>query len=364
MSDQTSFVRNAWYVAAFASELQAGTLLARRMLDEPVVLLRRADGGVAALDDICPHRYVPLSIGKQLGDAIQCGYHGAVIGADGACRFVPGQHHVPSAMTRTYPALERYGLVWVWMGAAAAADPDAVPDLRWLTHPEWASATGYLHFGCDYRLVTDNLLDLSHESFIHLSTLDNGAHEVIADYPVAVDVDAGRRVFARREMPDVEAPPMFATVMGKPSRIDRLQIASYAPPMVNMTEAGYRPAGTNQPFRLLHRVMHLLTPETPFATHYFFTLSRNFRVDDPTITDIYTKATYETFHEDRAVLELQQQRLRERGEPLLPGMPIVLDAAPVQARRLLAAMVAAESAAPATIVRPPILVKELETAGA
>lgn len=364
MSNPTSFVRNAWYVAAFAPELQAGTLLARRMLDEPIVLLRRADGGVAALDDVCPHRYVPLSIGKQAGDAIECGYHGAVIGADGACRAVPGQAHVPAASTRTYPALERYGLIWVWMGAAAAADPDAIPDLRWLAHPEWASATGYLHFACDYRLVTDNLLDLSHETFIHLSTLGNGAREVIADYPVAVHVEAAQRVFARREMPDVEAPPMFATVMGRAGRIDRLQIASFAPPMLNMTEAGYRPAGTDQPFRLLHRVMHLLTPETASSTHYFFTLSRNFRVDDDTITDVYTKATYETFYEDRTVLELQQQRLRERGDPRLPGMSIVLDAAPVQGRRLLAAMLDAEAAAPATIVRPPVLVGELETAGA
>jgi vanillate O-demethylase monooxygenase subunit len=84
----TSFLRNCWHVAAFANELDAD-FLTRRLLDEPVLLLRTSGGTIAALDDHCPHRLVPLSVGKRVGDTVQCGYHGTVVGADGRCLRIP-----------------------------------------------------------------------------------------------------------------------------------------------------------------------------------------------------------------------------------------------------------------------------------
>jgi vanillate O-demethylase monooxygenase subunit len=163
----TPFLRNCWHVAAFAHELDAD-FLARRLLDQPVLLLRTAGGNIAALEDRCPHRLVPLSIGKRVWNAVQGGYHGTVVGSDGSCLRIPGQAHIPNnSATRTFPVLERFGLVWIWMGDPALADASLVPNLFWLDDAHWTAAKGYIHMRADYPLVTDNLLDLSHETYIH-----------------------------------------------------------------------------------------------------------------------------------------------------------------------------------------------------
>ncbi len=273
-------MRNCWQVAAFANELD-GAFLARRILNEPLILFRAANGDIAALEDRCPHRLVPLSVGHRVGDAMQCGYHGTIVAADGSCTKIPGQSSIPrNSATRAYPALDRYGLIWIWMGAPDFADSNLIPDLRWLNHPEWASSTFYMHFEADYRLVTDNLLDLSHETYIHQSTIGNREEEGIADFRVTVAHEEDRRIFCRREMPNIEPPPMWSATCTMADRIDRLQIASYVAPGINMTEAGYRTAGESTEYNVFLRVMHLLTPETEHSTHYFSASSRNYALDD------------------------------------------------------------------------------------
>ena len=356
------FLRNCWYVAAFANELDAD-FLARRILNEPIVLFRASDGTIAALADRCPHRLVPLSIGKRLGDTLQCGYHGTIVAADGSCVGIPGQTNIPaSSATRAFPAVERDALIWIWMGAAELADPALVPDLRWLDHPEWTAATGYVHFDADYRLVTDNLLDLSHETYIHQASIGNRVEETIAKFRATVTIENGR-VFCRREMPDIEPPPMFAATCEMGDRIDRLQIASYAPPGLNMTEAGFRTAGRADDFTLYLRIMHLLTPETERSTHYFFTSSRNYRIDDAALTELIRTGTVHTFGEDKFVLELQQQALAEHVDQTVPRMTIGLDAGPIQGRRLLAAALAREHADPTAVAHALPLVENLNRPG-
>jgi phenylpropionate dioxygenase-like ring-hydroxylating dioxygenase large terminal subunit len=345
------FVRNCWQVAAFADELKAD-FVARRFLDEPLILFRTNSGEVAALEDRCPHRLVPLSIGKRVGDAIQCGYHGTVVGSDGRCLRIPGQQHIPpTAATRSYPALARHGLVWIWMGDAALADPALVPDLHWLDHPEWATARGYIHMEADYRLVTDNLLDLSHETYIHETSIGNRAAESIADFTPTVTIERDRIVRSRRDMHGIDPPPAWVAWCNLSGKIDRLQIASYFPPGINMTEAGYRGSGTpGDDYTFLGRVMHLLTPESARSTHYFFTQSRRERLDDDAFTQSTARGTLATFTEDKFVLEMQQRAIEELGHPRVPHMTIALDAAPIQGRRLLDALIERERADPKAVV--------------
>ena len=139
-----SFVRNAWYVAGwstdFGDELVPLTLLAQNL-----VAYRTSDGQIAVLEDRCPHRLLPLSKGKRIGDTIQCGYHGMTFGADGACVRVPGQSNLPkSAYVDSYPVLERYGIVFIWMGDADKADPALAFDMpelgQGVARPPWGQA--------------------------------------------------------------------------------------------------------------------------------------------------------------------------------------------------------------------------------
>ena len=107
----TQFIRNAWYVAAWSKEV-GRNLLARRILDEPVVLFRQKDGTPAALLDRCAHKLAPLSMGRLVDDVVQCGYHGMEYDCTGQCVRVPGQERIPkSAKVRSFPLVERYNAV-------------------------------------------------------------------------------------------------------------------------------------------------------------------------------------------------------------------------------------------------------------
>src|SRR6266853_5381774 len=164
------WMRNCWQVVAFAKEI-GGKPLARTVCEEPIVLYRTAAGLAVALTDRCPHRFAPLSLGRVIGDQIQCGYHGLCFDHDGLCVRVPGQDSVPRARVQKYPLVERHGFAWIWLGDAERADADLIPDFHWMDDPAWAVAEGYHHFKANYQLVNDNLFDLSHESFVHEETI-------------------------------------------------------------------------------------------------------------------------------------------------------------------------------------------------
>src|ERR1700737_1545160 len=118
-----TYLRNAWYVAAWSDDLAEGQLLGRTILKEPIVLFRKADGNVAALEDRCPHRFAPLHMGKIVGgDRVQCPYHGLEFDASGACVRNPhGTKSIPPrARVRSYPVTEKHKAIWIWMGSERA----------------------------------------------------------------------------------------------------------------------------------------------------------------------------------------------------------------------------------------------------
>lgn len=352
MPEPTMWMLNAWQVAAFADEIGEG-LLPRRLCDRPVVLYRRSSGAVVALHDRCAHRLLPLSAGKRVGDDVQCGYHGMRFGPGGACTLIPGQELIPgTAAVVSYPVAERYGLVWIWLGEASAADPALIPDCHWMDSPGWVPSPGYLHIRANYRLVTDNLLDLSHESYIHERTIGNDASESIATYPVVTTREGDRLVRAHREMPAIKPPPMFRLMVGDAERIDRWQSAVYMPPGMHLTDAGVYPVGTPREAAAMQRVLHILTPETATTTHYFWAQCRNFLCDDAGLTARFQQVLAHTFDEDKQILELQQRSIDENPTLHVPNVAIRVDAAPMQGRRMLARFIEREQADPHAVAPP------------
>ena len=165
------FPLNAWYAAAWDHEV-GRNLLAKTIAGRPIVFYRTTAGRAVALADACWHRLAPLSMGKLRGDdEIMCGYHGICYDADGRATFMPAQDTInPSATVHSYPVVERHRYVWVWPGDPALADPDAVPDLHYNDHPDWAGDGKTIHVNCSYQLIVDNLMDLTHEQFVHGSS--------------------------------------------------------------------------------------------------------------------------------------------------------------------------------------------------
>ena len=169
------FLRNYWYVAATDSEIGRKPL-ARTILNEPVVFFRTEDGTPVAFEDRCVHRHLPLSMGRLVGDRLQCHYHGLQYDTAGRCVRIPGQDQIPStAKVKSYPVVERHRWVWIWMGDPALADPAKITDFHWLDDPDWGAKSSYLHVKSNWQLVVDNLLDLTHLAFVHETTIGNAA---------------------------------------------------------------------------------------------------------------------------------------------------------------------------------------------
>ena len=102
----TKYLANAWYMAAWSEEIGA-SLLHRRILGKAILLYRKENDHIAALDDRCPHRFLPLSRGERVGDSIRCGYHGLRFDAAGKCVHNPFAQKIPNgAVVRAWPTEE------------------------------------------------------------------------------------------------------------------------------------------------------------------------------------------------------------------------------------------------------------------
>ena len=330
------FMTDCWQVAAFSSEL-VDQMLARTLLDTPVLLYRTEAGTTVAMLDRCAHRHVPLSLGRKLGDVIECGYHGLQYGPTGNCLRVPGQTLIPErARVRVYPTVEKYKLVWIWMGDPTKADPALVPDVHWMEDPDWAVAEGYHFIDADYRFLVDNLLDLSHETFVHPETIGNSA---VADSPVSAKVIGKKTIRVHRDMYSCTPPPQFITLGGFTGPIDRWHTTYYTPPGFCIIEVGAVPAGDSDHSNGFEaRIINLITPATAKSSHYFWAHARNVRCDDVALTDTIRASIVTTFDQDKVILEAQQVEADRIGS-IDPGVVLGFDVGAVQGRRLLQAAI-------------------------
>jgi len=331
------WLKNCWYVAAFSSEI-GRNLLARTMLDMRVVMYRTADGRPVALADKCPHRGVPLSLGKLIDDTVRCTYHGLRIDPTGQCVRIPCQEQIPSAAkVSSFPVVDRYKFTWIWLGDPQKANPDLIPDVHWMDDPAWAACSGYTLTQANYQLFNDNLLDLSHESFLHERTIGN---EAVAEAPATSSADE-HEVRVHRKMPNCEPPPFYVKVTGFTTRINRWHTTIFKPPSYCLVENGSYPVDGTPAQALERRVMNLITPETPTSSHYFWGVARHYSLDDAELTEFIRHQTHQTFQEDEAMLQEQQRSLGEASGTAFP-VALKTDVGPIQARRLLARLIAEE----------------------
>jgi phenylpropionate dioxygenase-like ring-hydroxylating dioxygenase large terminal subunit len=339
------FMKNCWYVAAYERELKDGGPLGRTLLGEPVVMFRDSHGKAHALEDRCCHRHLPLSLGQVAGDRMQCGYHGLEFDATGTCVAVPGQSKVPpGAAIKAFPLVERYGFLWIWMGDAALADPASIPDWWWVGEPGWAFNPGaFLHIQCNYELITDNLLDLSHLGYVHTKTIGNSA---IVDFPVKTE-RRDDRVRMSRWIEDRPPPPLYAAGRGSDDNVDRWQIVETMPPAYSVVYAGCGPVGAGE-FGGEHeyedgirlRALNAPTPETEDSCFYFYGHVWDFRIDDASWKQKMYDDFLMTFMEDVEILEAQQASLAR--DPDRPLIDLNVDAPGLAARRMVADRIAAE----------------------
>jgi phenylpropionate dioxygenase-like ring-hydroxylating dioxygenase large terminal subunit len=336
------FLRNAWYVAALDAELQEG-LMPVKMLNERIVLYRKADGSPVALEDACVHRKLPLSMGRIKGDNVECAYHGMTYDGSGQCVRLPCADRIPKgARVHSYPIVSRYGFLWVWMGDPQLAQPSAIFGVDHYGDPSWGITRGdAMTVDCNYLYMTDNLLDPSHVAWVHPSSFGNAACE---SETVRVQADP-TGVTAFRWMRDVEVAPIYVPFVGFAGACDRLQHYEVRYPSHALIKATFVPSGAGGPQAERHEsafVMNsynFLTPVDEQHTRYYWFQMRNVRPDDPQASRLLADSVRSAFEEDRVVLNAVQQGFATTHSP---HIDIAIDSAPLRFRRRLRQLIDGE----------------------
>ena len=341
------FIRNTWYIAAWADELQEKPL-ARRICDDPVVLFRDQHGKAAALADRCCHRSAPLSLGSVVAGNIQCGYHGLAFDGSGACVAVPGQSYISDgARVRSYPVVEKDQFLWIWMGEAARADASAIVDFPYHNdHAHWPNKHDCYRINGNYMLMVDNLMDLTHLGYLHAKTVGgNPAAHVNAE--MKTDRTPTGIKFTRW-MRNSVPPPSYVKAAGFQGRVDRWQEFEWVAPSSVLQWTGAADVGTGacegaREGGFQFRLFHGLTPETETSCFYFWSCANGYRQNEPEATEQLYREIAPTFVEDKEMVEAQQARLSEFGEHGLVN--IVSDANRVIMRRFIDRLIAEEQGA-------------------
>ncbi|SHN43242.1 aromatic ring-hydroxylating dioxygenase subunit alpha [Cryptosporangium aurantiacum] len=346
----TSIVRNQWYVAAYGREI-GRDLFSRTICGESILFWRTEAGAVTAMSDRCVHRRFPLSEKPShlVGDTVVCGYHGFTYGADGVCVAVPGQTRVPrTARLRSYPVVEQDSFVWVFIGDPALAPSARIPRAPWLAQEGWTTVSGMEPLAARASLLIDNLLDLSHETYLHGGYI--GTPEV-AETPITTEVDEDAGIISvSRHMADAACPPFYAKSTGITGRITRWQDIEYLPPCLYTLHSRIAPVGVlpnadgTDPDAFHVEVVYAITPETEHSTHDFWAVARDFALDDQGVSDFLAENNRTVVLQDVTALDVLERVIADEADGY-QELSINIDTGGLAARRMMAKLAAAGSAA-------------------
>jgi phenylpropionate dioxygenase-like ring-hydroxylating dioxygenase large terminal subunit len=331
---------NQWYVVAESREV-GRQLLARTICKQPLALYRTTSGEIVVLDDRCPHRSYPLSAGTLIDDDVQCGYHGLRFNSAGTCIWAPGQDRIPSrAQAQLRPSVDDGVWVWVWMGDPNVPDRGRLPASPWFAEDAWATVHGMEPLPARFGLLIDNLLDLSHETFLHAGFI--GTPEV-AETPITTNVDeAAGVVFVSRHMESVQCPPFYSRSTGLQTPIDRWQDIEYHAPGYYLLHVRVAPAGAqpgpdaDHPQAAHVKVLYAITPIDDHNTLDFWAVCRDFSLDDADVDQFLSEMNRNVVLQDVVALSLIEQRLGDTWAP--DEVSFKFDAGSLAARRIVASL--------------------------
>lgn len=342
------FVKNIWYVAAWGYEVEEGALLGRTIAGENVVFFRGSDGQVKALENRCCHRSAPLSLGTLEGDGLRCAYHGLKFDSAGKCIEIPGQDVIPpKACVRSYPVVEKGGWIFLWTGEAQRADPSLIPTLKHFGEKGWHVRTGYLHYAADYQLINDNLLDLSHISYLHNATFGGGNMKWAEDVPEVRR--SGNGFEFERWMVNQPGAPTNKDIINDASRFDMLNIYHFTMPGILSIESKFQKSGTGTREKLSNveyrenMSWQAITPEDDGTTHYFFSIAIP-DWDDEAKMEVLNRGLLLGFEEDRVMIEAQQKVLTtDRSGRGISELATAHDGPMLQMRRMIKRLIESEA---------------------
>lgn len=341
-----TFIKNMWYVAAWSHELGSDQPIGRMLIGEPIVLYRKSDSKVVTLEDRCPHRHAPLSLGRIMGDDIKCMYHGLRLSCEGVCKSIPGTDLIPpNTNIRAFPTVESDDWIWVWTGDPVDADPKLIPPCTGLHHPDYRMEANALDYDAHYELITDNLTDLSHLDFTHETTLGGSSgRQWQNNHPKITQVDNG--VIISRWFTEEHNLP------GNDDTNESWSSYRFLLPGLFLMETKIFPEGTaasckfGDPLDTIkpifqRREQQAVTPINENTTRYFFASGLPSQVNDDEFS-VRLAIINKAFAEDKIMIEAQQRIWNAtpfvRQKAFLPQ-----DKAPAMFRRLIASRLKLEA---------------------
>jgi phenylpropionate dioxygenase-like ring-hydroxylating dioxygenase large terminal subunit len=328
-----AFVCEQWYVAALADEVTRD-LQPRELLGRPLLLYRALDGSIAALEDVCAHRWMPLSMGRLVDDDVVCGYHGFRFDRCGECVAVPSQEGVPSRATvRSYPVVERGPLVWVWTGAPDRADQARIPDTHELTDPGFRFVHVTVDIAAHYLLMHENVMDQTH--FHHLHRDFAGSDDWDRG---TIDLEvSGNRVVRTHVSPPAPPPPVAAFAgVDLDAVVESTSVGTFVQPGLNTSTTTHRECESGRAGIL--QTFHVFTPCNERSTRYTIMVGTNH--PPAPIEQLHAGVERATFEDKHGVEAIQ--RVADRYAPSTE-VSVRADQPGLQVRRVVRELVAAES---------------------
>lgn len=306
------YLDNVWYCTGLTTEV-ADKPLARTICEQPIVLFRGASGKLAALEDRCAHRQAPLSLGRVIDDQLECAYHGFTFGCSGECVHIPHQEAIPrSARVRSYPVVERWGYIWLWLGEPDRADPQRIPSLPWTDDPNFRTVYFRFQVEANFQLMADNLLDVSHTEFLHRTSIGSqaGRKDQAAEAKVELDCRVeGDRVHFLRRLKNTALGPVAARWARSEKPVTRTNTMMWEAPNTIHSVLEFQ----NEEARAKIHMEHIMTPSTATSTLYFMNWTRDFGISNtgyPTDDDVRREQTGVVCGEDIPMVEAQQRNLK------------------------------------------------------
>jgi len=316
LAGSDGYIRDCWYVAG-RSEDFGRSLTPLKMLEDDIVIFRDTQGKPAALEDACPHRKLPLSRGTLEGNTVVCGYHGLTFDCAGDCVIAPTQLDNPPrrAAVHAYPAEDRWGFLWLWMGAPEQANPDDIIDIPNFDNPAWGKTPkGAMSMACHYLYIIDNLLDPSHVAWVHLTSFAGAGTD---NRPLDIkEHETG--VIVSRWIHGEAPPPYYKDMLPFGPTCDRKQHYECRLPATAINMSVYTPAGEGgrdrplSPDAFINISYNFITPVSSDTSRYFWFQHRNMHAADTALSDRMFEGAKTAFKEDQEVLEHVQTGMANR----------------------------------------------------
>jgi phenylpropionate dioxygenase-like ring-hydroxylating dioxygenase large terminal subunit len=188
---------NYWYPVALASQLKNGDIMPVVIWQQAIAVYRDELGQIHALEDACPHKGVALHKGKVQGCHLTCAYHGWEFKGSGECvniPYLPKEQKLPRAKARSYPAQEKYDIIWIFPGDPTLAATCQPPEMPEFDHPDYLMVPITARMNAHFSICNENSMDVFH-GFLHqnlqgwfnpvLKSLQETEASVCAEYDVS-----------------------------------------------------------------------------------------------------------------------------------------------------------------------------------